>query len=154
MDGTAPDPIFASPRDELAVGALVTRLAMAADDRDPVAYRACLADRVDIAAPGEPPIRVDAETYARDAIARVANMDWTHHRPGPPLLLSAGDRDRMRASVDIAVVFGWTEADGSTWQCRTGGRYHLGLVRRQGLWRICARHAVWRYRDRGPGTPP
>lgn len=133
--------------DELEMGRVVMRLAMAADDRDFEAYRACLFDWVDAALPGETADLVPADDYARSAIKRASASRWTHHRPSVPLLMSGTVPDRTVGLVDFVVSIGWRDTQGNNRSTTAGGRYHLGFVRRAETWLICQRSTVWRYRD-------
>lgn len=133
--------------DELEIARLLTRLAMAADDRDFAAYRACLFDWVDTALPGELAELARGDDYARKALARLAAVDWTHHRPGLPLLIAGKTPNRLSGLADFAVRIGWTDGQGHGRTATAGGRYHFAFIRKDGRWLICGRATAWRYRE-------
>lgn len=136
--------------DELEIGRLLVRLAMAGDDRDALGYRECLFDWIDIAFPGELPELVRADDYTRLAIERLSVPEWTHHRPAIPLLVAGGRPGRISGTADFLVRMGWTDAQGKGLAATAGGRYHLGFIHKSDRWLICARSTSWRYHDGDP----
>jgi hypothetical protein len=136
--------------DQWAILTLAARLAQAADDRDEVAYRACLAGRVFSGSPEESR-SVSAGLYAREAIARAARADWTHHKLANPVIEIHDDGNHASARIDVVVDLMRTDDRGVRHRLTLGGRYVLGLVRLDGAWRIECRAIHRRYVDGDPG---
>jgi len=139
--------------EELALFKLAARLAQAGDDRDAAAYRACLADMVWSGPPGEP-VSVPADLYVEHAIARLSRTDWTHHRLANPVIDLCAGGARAGASIDVVVELSRTDAAGAQRRSTIGGRYWLGFVRDDGVWRIDRRALQRRYWRGDPLDPP
>lgn len=135
---------MANDIDEWAIFKLAARLAQAADDRDLHAYRACLADRIWTGSPGEAS-PVAADSYARDAMRRLAGTRWTHHKLCNPVIDLDADGQHASASIDVVVTARRLADAGEPARSVFGGRYLLGLIRTGQGWRIERRRLAPRY---------
>lgn len=130
--------------EEWAIFQLAARLAQAADDRDLPAYQACLADAIWTGSPGEA-APIAADTYARDAMRRLAGTRWTHHKLCNPVIDIDADGRRASASIDVVVTARRVADTGAPARSVFGGRYLLGLIRTERGWRIERRRLAPRY---------
>ncbi len=130
----------ATTADELALLHLIARLAHAIDDRDEAAYRNCFAPALEQWREGKNDgwEEITAVDYARNSVASVAGLDWTHHQVMSPIVTVDGDR--ASACTDIVVL---AHALGET--VTIGGRYALEFARLGGEWRVTRRRRITRY---------
>lgn len=132
---------------------LVSRVARAQDDLDPVAYRNCFTEMVWLEAavmiPDWKPGEIAAYELTRITFATLAQAKSVSHLVTNHIVETNGDEGHCAADL-LAVTIG--ERDGETVTAFMGGRYDMRLRRTADGWRIREREVVIRYRIEVPGA--